>query len=87
MVSVRMDEEDLAFVKAHTDNVSEFVRAALHEEIRRRRVLDAVARLAKVAATAPAARQSAVEIIREGRAELDAKWDRPRGGKPKPEGR
>ena len=64
VVSVRVDDEDLDYLRQMKVNLSETIRLALHNHIRFRKAEEAMARLA---ALAWKSKKSSVEMIREQR--------------------
>lgn len=71
VVSVRVDDETLHFLKAHEVNVSEVARAAFAQEVRRLRAKEALDRLSRLDLPAPG--PSSEEIVRRSR---DARYSR-----------
>lgn len=63
VVSVRIEDDVLAVLKAHNVNVSEVARAALGDQARRLRALEALGRLRRL--KLPVHGPSTVEVLRE----------------------
>jgi hypothetical protein len=64
VVSVRLDDEDEAWLRRHGLKPGAFARAAVHEAIRREEILQAGQRLAKGRVKLP---KESAELIRDDR--------------------
>ena len=67
VLSVRVDDELLALLKAYKVNISEVARQALSDEVRRQRALEGLERLKRWAA--PGGPESVTDMIRRWRDE------------------
>jgi post-segregation antitoxin (ccd killing protein) len=73
VVSVRLDDADVEFLRRRKENLSAFARHAIHDAVQRERMEQSLAELARLRAQQERPQESAEELIRRDR---DAQYRR-----------
>lgn len=67
VVSVRLPDEDVAFLRERKENLSAFARKAIHDAVQRERMLMSLAELDRLVQKQQPAKTSSEDLIRSDR--------------------